>query len=140
MDRDTRRNGACTTWTTKACTTSSPTPEIQIFPKQRKPIQTLLGRRAPVVGSDGLQISNDPKRRKLGAMRDTTEQRSMTGCPVYSRSRSTRSSLVTTLPARVVGMPCRVYSLICLIREQVFVCSLACISEDRPLAVQWSAA
>ena len=102
-------------------------------------MQTLLGRRAPVVASDGLQTSNDPKRRKLGAMRDTTEQRSMTGCPVYSRSRSTRSSLVTTLPARVVGMPCRVYSLICF-REQVSVCSLACISEDRPLAVQWSAA
>ena len=74
-----------------------------------KCIQRLLRRRAPVVGSDALQISNDPKRRKLGAMRDTTEQRSMTGCPVYSRSRSTRSSLVTTLPARVVGMPCRVY-------------------------------
>ena len=70
----------------------------------------LLRRRAPVVGSVGLQISKDPKRRKLGAMRDTTEQRSMTGCPVYSRSRSTRSSLVTTLPARVVGMPCTVYS------------------------------
>ncbi len=70
---------------------------------------TVAGRPAPVVGSTGLKISKEPKRRKLGAMRDTTEQRSRTGLPVYSRSRTTRSSLVTTLPARVVGTPCRAW-------------------------------
>ncbi len=53
-----------------------------------------------------MMISNEPKRRKEGAMRLTTLQRSMMECPLYTGSRSTRLSDVTMLPARVVGMPC----------------------------------